>query len=47
LVGIAAAVEAYAMGVTNIILIGKSGNHSATIRNFHKDGKRVDKEWMG
>ncbi len=45
--GIAAAVEAYAMGITNIILIEKAGNHSATIRNFYKDGKRVDKEWMG
>ncbi len=45
--GIAAAVEAYAIGITNIVLIEKSQNHSATIRNFYKDGKRVDKEWMG
>jgi len=45
--GIAAAVEAYAMGITNIILIEKAGNHSTTIRNFYKDGKRVDKEWQG
>lgn len=45
--GIAAAVEAYAMGVTKIILIEKAGNHSTTIRNFYKDGKRVDKEWQG
>jgi thioredoxin reductase (NADPH) len=45
--GIAAAVEAYALGITNIILIEKSNNHSTTIRNFYKDGKRVDKEWMG
>lgn len=45
--GIAAAVESYAMGIKNIILIEKAGNHSATIRNFYKDGKRVDKEWMG
>jgi len=45
--GIAAAVEAYALGITNIILIEKSNNHSTTIRNFYKEGKRVDKEWMG
>ncbi|HOI83233.1 MAG TPA: NAD(P)-binding domain-containing protein, partial [Campylobacterales bacterium] len=45
--GIAAAVESCAMGIKNIILIEKAGNHSATIRNFYKDGKRVDKEWMG
>lgn len=45
--GIAAAVEAYAMGIQNIILIEKGGNHSTTIRNFYKDGKRVDKEWQG
>ena len=45
--GIAAAVEAYALGITNIILIEKAGNHSTTIRNFYKDGKRVDKEWQG
>lgn len=45
--GIAAAVEAYAMGITNIVLIEKMANHSTTIRNFYKEGKRVDKEWMG
>lgn len=45
--GIAAAVEAYALGITKIILIEKAGNHSTTIRNFYKDGKRVDKEWQG
>lgn len=45
--GIAAAVEAYAMGIASILLIEKANNHSATIRNFYKDGKRVDKEWQG
>lgn len=45
--GVAAAVEAYGLGITNILLIEKAQNHSATIRNFYKDGKRVDKEWMG
>ncbi len=45
--GIAAAIEAYAMGITNIILIEKTSNHSSTIRSFYKDGKRVDKEWQG
>lgn len=45
--GIAAAVEAYALGISNILLIEKASNHSTTIRNFYKDGKRVDKEWMG
>lgn len=45
--GIAAAVEAYAMGINNIVLIEKGVNHSTTIRNFYKDGKRVDKEWQG
>lgn len=45
--GIAAAVEAYTAGIQNIVLIEKGVNHSATIRNFYKDGKRVDKEWQG
>ncbi len=45
--GIAAAVEAYTAGIQNIVLIEKGVNHSTTIRNFYKDGKRVDKEWQG
>ena len=45
--GIAAACEAYAMGLHNVVLIEKGQNHSGTIRSFYKDGKRVDKDWQG
>lgn len=45
--GIAAAVEAYLLGVRDIIIIEKDENHNATIRKFYKDKKRVDKDWKG
>ncbi|MGD9970922.1 MAG: NAD(P)-binding domain-containing protein [Sulfuricurvum sp.] len=45
--GIATAVESYALGMRNIILLEKDENHNATIRKFYKDNKRVDKDWKG
>jgi len=45
--GIATAVEAYMLGMRDIIIIEKDENHNATIRKFYKDKKRVDKDWKG
>ncbi|KIM11251.1 MAG: pyridine nucleotide-disulfide oxidoreductase [Sulfuricurvum sp. PC08-66] len=45
--GIATAVEAYALGIENIILFEKGENHNMTIRKYYKDNKRVDKDWQG
>ncbi len=45
--GIATAIESYAVGIRNIILLEKDENHNATIRKFYKDNKRVDKDWKG
>lgn len=45
--GTATAIESYIFGIKNILMIEKADNHSATIRNFYKDNKRVDKNWMG
>jgi thioredoxin reductase (NADPH) len=45
--GIATAIESYAVGIKDIILIEKDENHNATIRKFYKDNKRVDKDWKG
>jgi thioredoxin reductase (NADPH) len=45
--GIATAIEAYALGMSNILILEKDENHNATIRKFYKDNKRVDKDWKG
>jgi len=45
--GIASAVESVLLGIKNIVIFEKSDNHSATIRNYYKDNKRVDKNWKG
>lgn len=45
--GIATAIESYAVGVRNIVLLEKDENHNATIRKFYKENKRVDKDWKG
>ncbi len=45
--GIGAAVESVALGITNVAVFEKSEQHSATIRQFYKDGKRVDKDYKG
>lgn len=45
--GIATAVEAYILGIRDIVLLEKDTNHNATIRKFYKDNKRVDKDWKG
>ncbi len=45
--GIATAVEAYLLGVRDILILEKDENHNATIRKFYKDKKRVDKDWKG
>jgi len=45
--GIATAIESFAVGMRDIILLEKDENHNATIRKFYKDNKRVDKDWKG
>ncbi len=45
--GIATAIESYAVGMRDIVLLEKDENHNATIRKFYKDNKRVDKDWKG
>ncbi len=45
--GIATAVESYALGIRDIVLLEKDENHNATIRKFYKESKRVDKDWKG
>jgi len=45
--GIGTAIESFIFGIEDILLIEKADNHSATIRTFYKDNKRVDKDWMG
>ncbi len=45
--GISTAIESFIFGIKDILLIEKAENHSATIRTFYKDNKRVDKDWMG
>lgn len=45
--GIAASIESKVLGIDNVILFEKSNEHSATIRKFYKDGKRVDKDYKG
>lgn len=45
--GIATAIESYALGMRDIVVLEKDENHNATIRKFYKDNKRVDKDWKG
>ncbi len=45
--GIATAIESYALGMRDIVLLEKDQNHNATIRKFYKDNKRVDVDWKG
>lgn len=45
--GISSAVEAKEKGFKNNLIFEKGANHSTTIREFYKDGKRVDKDWKG
>lgn len=45
--GIATAIESYALGMRDIVLLEKDENHNATIRKFYKDNKRVDVDWKG
>ncbi len=45
--GIASAVESITLGIKKLIMFEKGENHSATIRQFYKDGKRVDKDYKG
>ncbi len=42
--GIASAIECKKMGIENIVLLEKTDNISAMIREYYKDGKRVDKD---
>lgn len=45
--GISIAVEAKNRGISNSLVLEKGKTHSMTIRDFYKDGKRVDKDWKG
>jgi thioredoxin reductase (NADPH) len=45
--GVSAMVEASAAGVENMLLLEKTKEHSNTIRQYYKEHKRVDKDWMG
>ncbi|MCE3037011.1 NAD(P)-binding domain-containing protein [Helicobacter sp. faydin-H20] len=45
--GIATSIESKVLGIDNTILFEKTSEHSATIRKFYKDGKRVDKDYKG
>lgn len=45
--GIASAIECKKMGIENIVLLEKTDNISAMIREYYKDGKRVDKDYKG
>jgi len=45
--GISVAIESQYIGLNNSIILEKGANHSMTIRDFYKDGKRVDKVWKG
>lgn len=45
--GIASAIECKKMGIENIVLLEKTDNISGMIREYYKDGKRVDKDYKG
>jgi thioredoxin reductase (NADPH) len=45
--GISAMVEASELGMTRTLLLEKTAEHSSTIRQYYKEHKRVDKDWMG
>ncbi len=45
--GIASAIECKKMGIQNIVLLEKTDKICATIREYYKDGKRVDKDYKG
>ena len=43
--GVSCAIEAKIKNIDNILVLEKSDNFFSTIRNFYKDGKRVDRNW--
>ncbi len=45
--GIASAVECKKIGMQNIVLLEKTEHISAMMREYYKDGKRVDKDYKG
>ncbi len=45
--GIASSIECKKMGIQNIVLLEKTDNISAMIREYYKEGKRVDKDYKG
>lgn len=45
--GIASAIEGVGLGIKNVIVFEKGESHFTTIRQFYKDGKRVDKDYKG
>lgn len=45
--GIASAIECKKMGIDKVLLLEKTDNIAATIREYYKAGKRVDKDYKG
>lgn len=45
--GIGCAVESLALGIQKVIVFEKGESFLSTIRQFYKDGKRVDKDYKG
>jgi len=45
--GISLGVEAKNRNFHNTVILEKTLSHNTTIRDFYKDGKRVDKDWKG
>lgn len=45
--GLSVAIESRYRGLKNSLVLEKGAHHSMTIRDFYKDGKRVDKDWKG
>lgn len=45
--GISSAIECKKMDIESVVLLEKTDNISAMIREYYKDGKRVDKDYKG
>ncbi|HIO70319.1 MAG TPA: cbb3-type cytochrome oxidase assembly protein CcoS, partial [Campylobacterales bacterium] len=45
--GLATAIEGRYLGISDTLILEKGHSHSMTIRDYYKDGKRVDKDWKG
>ncbi len=45
--GVSAMIECAEKGLEKVLLLEKTKEHSSTIRQYYKEHKRVDKDWMG